>query len=74
MTAIGRRFLGLVGELPPLFGLELHAWVLMANHYPLLVRTGEANFSEAIRWLNVSYAVKFNWAHSCAGNGLPGER
>ena len=46
-----RRFLGLVAELPQRYGVELHAFVLMDNHYHLLVRTGDANLSDAIRWL-----------------------
>jgi len=67
-----RRFLGAVGELPERFGLEVHAFVLMDNHYHLLVRTGEANLSLAVRWLNVSYAIKFNWAHRCHGSVFQG--
>ena len=41
-----RRFLGAVAELPERFALEVHAFVLMDNHYHLLVRTGEANLSQ----------------------------
>ena len=59
-----RRFLGAVAELPERYGLEVHALVLMDNHYHLLARTSEPNLSQAIRWLNVSYAVKFNRAHA----------
>lgn len=62
-----RRFLGAVSELPDRYGLEVHAFVLMGNHYHLLVRTREANLSHAIRWLNVTYAIKFNWAHRWRG-------
>src|SRR5215203_3981083 len=67
-----RRFLGPVSELPERFGLEMHAFVLMPNHYHLMVRTTEANLSQAIRWLNVSYAIKFNWAHRCRGTVFQG--
>ena len=62
-----RRFLGAAAGLPERFALEVHAFVLMHNHFHLLVRTTEANLSQAMRWLNVSYAVKFNWAHRCRG-------
>ena len=58
-----RRFLGLTAELPERFGLEVHAFVLMGNHYHLVVRTPEPNLSEAMRWLHVSYSSRFNWAH-----------
>lgn len=67
-----RRFLVLLEELPSRFKLEIHAFVLMDNHYHLLVRTREANLSEAIRWLNVSYAIKFNWAHQWKGTVFQG--
>ena len=67
-----RRFLGAVAELPERFALEVHAFVLMPDHYQVLVRTREANLSHAIRWLNVSYAIKFNWAHRCHGTVFQG--
>ncbi|MFM8358833.1 MAG: transposase [Verrucomicrobiota bacterium] len=67
-----RRFLGLVSELPERFSLEVHAFVLMSNHYHLLVRCREANLSEAIRWLQVSYAGRFNWAHRRRGHVFQG--
>ena len=60
-----RRFLGAVSELPERFGLEVHAFVLMANHYHLLVRTTEANLSQAIRWLNG--ALDSPWAGLAGG-------
>jgi putative transposase len=58
--------------LPERFALEVHAIVLMYNHYHLLVRTGEANLSHAVRWLNVTYAIKFNWARGCRGTVFQG--
>jgi len=58
-----RRFLGRLAELPERFGVELHAFVLMDNHYHLLLRTPEPNLSHAIRWLNVSYSTCFNGVH-----------
>ena len=62
-----RRFLGLVAELPERFGMEVHAFVLMDNHYHLVVRTPEPNLSEAMRWLHVSYSSRFNWANRMCG-------
>lgn len=67
-----RRFLGLVAELPERFGLEVHAFVLMDNHYHLLVRTPRANLSDAIRWLNIGYGMRFNWAHRLCGHVFQG--
>ncbi|MBL9173481.1 MAG: transposase [Verrucomicrobiales bacterium] len=67
-----RRFLGLVSELPGRFSVEIHAFVLMDNHYHLLLRCREANLSDAIRWLQVSYAGRFNWAHRRRGHLFQG--
>jgi REP element-mobilizing transposase RayT len=67
-----RRFLGLLSELPERFLLEVHAFVLMNTHYHLLLRCHEANLSEAIRWLQVSYAGRFNWAHQRRGHVFQG--
>jgi len=41
-----RRFLGLVAELPQRFGTEVHAFVLMDNHYHLLVRCRGLDLSD----------------------------
>ncbi len=51
-----RGFIGTVAELPDRFRMEIHAVVLMDNHYRLVVRTPEANLSHGIRWLQVSYS------------------
>ena len=67
-----RRFLGAVAELPERFELEVRAFVRMPNHYHLSVRTREANLSPAIRWLNVSYAIKLDGSHRCHGTVFPG--
>ena len=42
------------------FGCQLHAYVLMDNHYHLLAETPEPNLSRAMQWLNTSYSVWFN--------------
>lgn len=67
-----RRFLGLVSELPERFGVEVHAFVLMDNHYHLLVRCRRASLSETLRWLQTTYAVRFNWAHRRRGHVFQG--
>ena len=56
-----QRFMALVSELPERFSVQIHAFVLMNNHYHLLLRTPEPNLSHAIRWLNVSHSGWFNW-------------
>ncbi len=67
-----RAFLGLVSELPERFGTEVHAFVLMENHYHLLVRCRRTELSETLRWLQTSYSVRFNWAHGRRGHVFQG--
>ena len=67
-----RRFLGRLAELPECFHTKVHAFVLTDNHYHLLLRTRDANLSDAIRWLQVSYSSVFNWAHRIRGHLFQG--
>jgi len=66
------HFLGLLSELGERFGLRVHAYVLMDNHFHLLVETPEANLSRAMHWLGVSYSVWFNRRHQRAGHLFQG--
>ena len=67
-----RHFLGLMEELTTLFAVRLHAFVMMANHYHLLLELTEPNLSRALHWLNVSYTVWFNRRHQRSGHLLQG--
>jgi REP element-mobilizing transposase RayT len=62
-----RHFLELLEELVERFGVTLHAFVLMGNHYHLLLELGKPNLSRAIQWLNLSYSVWFNRRHRRCG-------
>ncbi len=66
------HFLELLGEATERFGLRAHAYVLMPNHFHLLVETPEANLSRALQWLNVSYSVWFNRRHRRVGQLVQG--
>jgi putative transposase len=66
------HFLELLGELAERFGLRVHAYVLMDNHYHLLAETPEANLSRAMQWLNASYCIWFNQRHRRQGHLLQG--
>jgi REP element-mobilizing transposase RayT len=66
------KFLDTLGTMADRFKLEVHAYVLMKNHYHLLIRTKEANLSRAIQWLGVSYSVWFNRRHQRSGHLFQG--
>jgi REP element-mobilizing transposase RayT len=49
-----RHFCQLLAGAVERYRLLLHAYVLMENHYHLLMETLEANLSRAMQWVNVS--------------------
>ena len=67
-----RHYLELLEEMIARHRVDVHAYVLMGNHYHLLVRTPEANLSRAIQWLNVSYSVWRNRRHRKCGSLFQG--
>ena len=52
--------------------MEVHAYVLMPNHFHLLVRTRQANLSRAMQWLAVTYSIVFNRKHGRCGHLFQG--
>lgn len=67
-----RRFVETVAEMAEQFGVRLHAYCLMLNHYHLLMSTPRANLSQALGWLQVTYTVRFNRRHRRAGHLFQG--
>lgn len=62
-----RHFVGLLEGMVERYHIILHAYVLMGNHYHLLIESPEGNVSRALQWLNTSYSVWYNIRHACAG-------
>ena len=67
-----RLFLDTLAECCERFDLELFAYVLMSNHYHLLVRTRRANLSRALHWLSGTYTRRFNNRHGRSGHLFQG--
>jgi REP element-mobilizing transposase RayT len=53
-------FLKCLGEACAKTGWLVHAWCLMSNHYHLAVSTPKANLVDGMRWLQGTFAVRFN--------------
>jgi REP element-mobilizing transposase RayT len=66
------HFFELLAELGQRFGARVHAYVLMGNHFHLLLETPEANLSRTMQWLGVSYSQWFNRRHSRVGHLFQG--
>ncbi len=61
-------FTDCLGEASKRYGLGVHNFCLMTNHYHLVVETPHGNLSEAMHWLNSSYARAFNRKHDQRGH------
>lgn len=65
-------FLAILADAVDLFGWRLHAYVLMGNHYHLLLETPEPNLSRGMHRVNAIYSQAFNRRHDRAGHLLQG--
>lgn len=66
------RFLEYLAKAVERFGIIIHTYCLMTNHYHMLVETPQPNLSQAIKWINVSYAAYFNRKRKRAGHLFQG--
>jgi REP element-mobilizing transposase RayT len=66
------KFIQILATLPKRFGVIIYGYVLMPNHYHLLVETPKANIVRAIHLLNTVYAVYFNDKYERAGHLFQG--
>lgn len=66
------RFLVMLGQTVLRFGWKVQAWVLMSNHYHLVVQTPQPNVSRGMHWLNGRYAQWFNRRHDRHGHLFQG--
>ena len=66
------RFLEYLGKAVERYELRIHSYCLMTNHYHLLVETAQPNLSQAIKWINVSYAAYFNRKRKRSGHLFQG--
>lgn len=67
-----RLFLDTVGQMSERFDSNIIAYVLMGNHYHLLLRTNLANLSKAMQWFGVTYTRRFNNRHMRGGHLFQG--
>ncbi len=65
-------FVRLLAEMVEHHDVTCHAWVLMDNHYHLLLETPAANLSLAMKHFNGIYTQKFNKKHHRVGHLFQG--
>jgi REP element-mobilizing transposase RayT len=65
-------FLAFLGEAVRRFHWSVTAWVLMTNHFHLVLQTPDPNVSKGMQWLNGTYAAWFNRRHNRSGHLFQG--
>jgi REP element-mobilizing transposase RayT len=67
-----RMFLDTIGQMSERFESRIFAYVLMDNHYHLLLRTARANLSRNMQWLGTTYTRRYNLKHFQSGHLFQG--
>jgi putative transposase len=62
------QFMIYMGDLVTKYGIKIHAFCLMPNHYHILLETVTDNLSEALKYLNVNYSKYFNNTYQRSGH------
>jgi REP element-mobilizing transposase RayT len=65
-------FLEALGQMSERFDNDIFAYVLMRNHYHLLLRTPKPNLSRSMQWLGTTYTRRFNLDHFQSGHLFQG--
>ena len=67
-----KLWLATLGEACEKTGWRIHAWVMMNNHYHLLLETPEANLVAGMKWLQGTYTQRYNSRHEIFGHLFQG--
>jgi putative transposase len=65
-------FLQTLGECCERFGLVVHEYCLMPNHYHLLTEVPRGNLSRVVGRLQTTYSIRFNRRHGRCGHLVQG--
>jgi putative transposase len=63
-----KTFLDFLGQAAKRFGWSITAYVLMTNHFHLVIQTPKPNLSLGMQWLNGTYVGWFNRIHKRCGH------
>ncbi len=65
-------FLESLGNMSERFEVDVYAYVLMDNHYHLLLKTNKPNISKSMQWFGVTYTRRYNNKHKRSGHLFQG--
>ena len=61
-------FLGTLAQMCVRSGMRVHSYVLMGNHYHLLLETPAPNLVAGMKWFQGTYTQRFNARHRLSGH------
>lgn len=67
-----QRFVETLAEVCGKTGWEVHAYVLMPNHFHLVIETPRANLVSGMKWFLGTYSGRFNRRHKLCGHLFAG--
>ena len=67
-----QEFLSLLGQVCDKTGWLIHAYVMMGNHYHLMLETPDANLVAGMKWFQSTYTTRYNNRHRVVGHLFQG--
>ena len=67
-----RLFLETLEQMRARFGILVHCFCLMPNHFHLVIETPQGNLSRAMAWLQTTYTIRFNRKYRRSGHLFQG--
>ncbi len=67
-----KAFLEILTESQKIYSIIIYSYVLMSNHYHLLIETPKGNISDYMRHLNMRYTSHYNRRHKKIGHLFQG--
>lgn len=66
------KFLEYIAKAKEKYTIKIHGYVLMTNHYHLIIETPEANLKKTMHYINSSYTAYTNTKHKRSGHLFQG--
>ncbi len=65
-------FIDVIKEAVKRFSIEVYAYVLMGNHYHLMLKTQDPNLSKTMQWIGTAYTRRYHLRHKECGHLFQG--
>lgn len=66
------KFINILSKVKKTIDFDIYAYVLMPNHYHILLRDPKESLGKIMQLINTAYAVYANWKHKRTGHLFQG--